>query len=79
MKPELGLSSQPPRTRDQLDLAPRFTEHDAVRRHGAVGGGSDLRACLDGVGAAVGQAVGLAVSELTDAQKKEISTTFGID
>jgi phosphoadenosine phosphosulfate reductase len=30
MKPELGLSGEP-RTRDTLDLAPRFTEHDAVR------------------------------------------------
>jgi phosphoadenosine phosphosulfate reductase len=30
MKPELGLSGEP-RTRDALDLAPRFTEHDAVR------------------------------------------------
>jgi phosphoadenosine phosphosulfate reductase len=30
MKPELGLSAQG-RTRDSLDLAPRFTEHDAVR------------------------------------------------
>lgn len=30
MKPELGLSAQG-RTRDALDLAPRFTDHDAVR------------------------------------------------
>jgi phosphoadenosine phosphosulfate reductase len=30
MKPELGLSGEG-RTRDRLDLAPRFTEHDAVR------------------------------------------------
>jgi phosphoadenosine phosphosulfate reductase len=30
MKPEFGLS-QEARTRDTLDLAPRFTEHDAVR------------------------------------------------
>jgi phosphoadenosine phosphosulfate reductase len=30
MKPELGIVSEG-RTRDSLDLAPRFTEHDAVR------------------------------------------------
>jgi phosphoadenosine phosphosulfate reductase len=30
MKPELGISSQP-RSRDTLELAPRFTDHDAVR------------------------------------------------
>jgi phosphoadenosine phosphosulfate reductase len=30
MKPELSIGSEP-RTRDSLDLAPRFTEHDAVR------------------------------------------------
>ena len=30
MKPELSIGSAP-RTRDSLDLAPRFTEHDAVR------------------------------------------------
>lgn len=30
MKPELGLSNAA-RTRDRLDLAPRFTEHDALR------------------------------------------------
>ena len=30
MKPELGITSEP-RTRDTLDLAPRFTEHDALR------------------------------------------------
>lgn len=30
MKPELKITGEP-RTRDLLDLAPRFTEHDAVR------------------------------------------------
>ncbi len=30
MKPELGIAGEA-RTRDALDLAPRFTEHDAVR------------------------------------------------
>lgn len=30
MKPELSIGSEP-RARDTLDLAPRFTEHDAVR------------------------------------------------
>lgn len=30
MKPEIGIASEP-RARDTLDLAPRFTEHDAVR------------------------------------------------
>jgi hypothetical protein len=30
MKPELSLPAEA-RTRDALDLAPRFTEHDAVR------------------------------------------------
>jgi len=30
MKPELSIGSEP-RARDRLDLAPRFTEHDAVR------------------------------------------------
>ncbi len=30
MKPEIGISHEG-RTRDRLDLAPRFTEHDAVR------------------------------------------------
>ncbi len=42
MKPELGLSSQPPRTRDQLDLAPRFSEHDAVRLNRMFRGASTL-------------------------------------
>jgi phosphoadenosine phosphosulfate reductase len=42
MKPELGLSRQPPRTRDQLDLAPRFTEHDAVRLNRMFRGASTL-------------------------------------
>jgi phosphoadenosine phosphosulfate reductase len=31
MKPELKIVSDAGRTRDSLDLAPRFTEHDAVR------------------------------------------------
>jgi phosphoadenosine phosphosulfate reductase len=39
MKPELRLSGQP-RTRDQLDLAPRFTEHDAVRLNRMLRGAS---------------------------------------
>lgn len=30
MKPELGIANEG-RTRDRLDLAPRFTEHDALR------------------------------------------------
>jgi phosphoadenosine phosphosulfate reductase len=47
MKPELGLSAQG-RTRDSLDLAPRFTEHDAVRLNRMFRGAS-TQEMLEGV------------------------------
>lgn len=31
MKPDTAAATSADRTRDTLDLAPRFTEHDAVR------------------------------------------------
>jgi phosphoadenosine phosphosulfate reductase len=40
MKPELSITTRPPRTRDSLDLAPRFTEHDAVRLNNLFRGSS---------------------------------------
>jgi phosphoadenosine phosphosulfate reductase len=47
MKPELSLSATD-RTRDTLDLAPRFTEHDAVRLNRMFRGAS-TQDMLDGV------------------------------
>ena len=47
MKPELGIAG-PDRTRDTLDLAPRFTEHDAVRLNNMFRG-STTQEMLEGV------------------------------
>ncbi len=40
MKPELSLPAEAARVRDALDLAPRFTEHDAVRLNNMFRGSS---------------------------------------
>lgn len=47
MKPELGLTGKP-RTRDTLDLSPRFTEHDALRLN-RMFRGSSTQEMLEGV------------------------------
>ena len=48
MKPDLSLPAESARTRDTLDLAPRFTEHDAVRLNRMFRGASTLD-MLEGV------------------------------
>lgn len=47
MKPELGIAKEG-RTRDRLDLAPRFTEHDALRLNRMFRGAS-TQEMLEGV------------------------------
>lgn len=47
MKPELGITGEP-RARDTLDLAPRFSEHDAVRLNNLFRG-SSTQEMLEGV------------------------------
>lgn len=48
MKPELSLPAEAGRIRDSLDLAPRFTEHDAVRLNNLFRG-SSTQEMLEGV------------------------------